>query len=105
VIALFLLFFLSGVSIARRTLDPFGRLLATGISFLIGLQALINLAVVSSALPNKGLALPFISYGGSNLTMLLLCTGILASVARHNDRDTAPEPDLQELGQPQPVAP
>lgn len=103
VIALFLLFFLSGVSIARQTADPFGRLLATGISFLIGLQAFINLGVVSSVLPNKGLALPFISSGGSNLAMMLLCTGLLVSVARTDDRARAPESELQELGQPEPA--
>jgi cell division protein FtsW len=104
VIAFFVLFFLSGVSIARQAGDPFGRLLATGISFLIGLQAFINVAVVSSALPNKGLALPFVSYGGSNLTMLLLCTGVLVSVARHSHRPIAPEADVQDLGQPETAA-
>lgn len=103
VITLFLLFFLSGVSIARQAPDPFGRLLATGISFLIGFQAFINLGVVSSALPNKGLALPFVSLGGSNLAMMLMCVGVLVSVARAGDREMAPDPGLQELGQPQPA--
>lgn len=101
VIILFLLYFLSGVSIARQASDPFGRLLATGMSFLVGLQAFINLGVVSSVLPNKGLALPFISFGGSNLAIMLLCTGILVSVARANECRVAPDPRLEELGQPQ----
>lgn len=103
VIGLFLLYFLSGVSIARQAADRFGQLLAAGITFLIGLQALINLGVVSSALPNKGLALPFISSGGSNLVVMLLCTGVLVSVARASDRQAAPDLDMQELGQPQPA--
>lgn len=81
VIGLFLTLFVAGVVAAWRAPDTFGMLLATGISFLIGLQALINLMVVSGAAPNKGLALPFISYGGSNLTMMLTCTGALVSVA------------------------
>ena len=63
-------------------------LLGSGISFLIGFQAFINIGVVTSALPNKGLALPFISYGGSNLLIMLTCVGILLSIAR---RSRAPE--------------
>jgi cell division protein FtsW len=49
---------------------------------LIGLQAFINIGVVTSALPNKGLPLPFISYGGSNLLAMLVCVGLLFSIAR-----------------------
>jgi cell division protein FtsW len=71
-----------GVYIARRSQDTFGLLLGSGISFLIGLQAAINIGVVTSALPNKGLPLPFISYGGSNLVAMLTCVGLLLSIAR-----------------------
>jgi len=60
-----------------------GFLLAAGLTFLIGLQAAINIGVVTSALPNKGLPLPFISYGGSNLLVMLVCVGLLFSIARH----------------------
>src|SRR6266480_7300827 len=76
------------VYIAWNSRDTFGMLLASGITFLIGFQAVINIGVVTSALPNKGLALPFISYGGSNLLMMLTCVGILLSIAR---RSRAPE--------------
>ena len=62
--------------------DTFGLLLGSGITFLIGLQAFINIGVVTSALPNKGLPLPFISYGGSNLLMVLVSVGLLLSIAR-----------------------
>ena len=58
-------------------------LLGFGITLLIGLQAAINIGVVTSALPNKGLPLPFISYGGSNLLAMLACVGLLLSIARH----------------------
>jgi cell division protein FtsW len=71
-----------GMYIASRARDAFGMLLASGITFLISLQALINIGVVTSALPNKGLPLPFISYGGSNLLAMLACVGLLVSVAR-----------------------
>ena len=78
----FVLIVICGVYIATHARDTFGMMLATGITFLIGLQAFINIGVVTSALPNKGLALPFISYGGSNLLAMLACVGVLFSVAR-----------------------
>lgn len=78
----FVLIVICGVYIATHARDTFGMMLATGITFLIGLQAFINIGVVTSALPNKGLALPFISYGGSNLLVMLACVGVLFSVAR-----------------------
>ncbi len=82
VVLLYVTLFGCGWYIAWRAPDPFGAYLATGITFLIGLQALFNIAVVSGALPNKGLSLPFISYGGSNLMMLLAGAGLLLRVAR-----------------------
>ncbi len=82
VIAAFVVIALCGLFIALRARDTFGTLLATGITLLISLQAAINIGVVTSALPNKGLPLPFISYGGSNLLAMLTCVGILMSVAR-----------------------
>ena len=82
VIVAFVAIILSGLYIAWRAPDTFGLLLGTGISLLIGLQAFINIGVVTSALPNKGLPLPFISYGGSNLLMMLTCVGVLLAIAR-----------------------
>ncbi|PWU15479.1 MAG: hypothetical protein C5B50_15385 [Verrucomicrobia bacterium] len=82
VVAAFLGVVVCGVCIAVHSSDTFGLLLGTGITFLIGLQAFINVGVVTSALPNKGLPLPFISFGGSNLMMMLLCVGVLLSIAR-----------------------
>ena len=71
-----------GLSIAWRASDAFGQLLVIGLTFLIGVQVFINVGVVTMVLPNKGLPLPFISYGGSNLVMLLASAGLILSVAR-----------------------
>ena len=79
----FVVIVICGIYIALHARDTFGFLLAAGLTFLIGLQAAINIGVVTSALPNKGLPLPFISYGGSNLLAMFTCVGILFSVARH----------------------
>jgi len=82
IIGAFVMIVICGLYIAVNAPDTFGMLLGCGISFLIGLQAFINIGVVTSALPNKGLPLPFISYGGSNLLMMLVCVGVLLSIAR-----------------------
>ena len=82
VVLAFVVLVICGVYIALHARDTFGFMLACGITFLIGLQAFINIGVVTSALPNKGLPLPFISYGGSNLLAMLGCVGLLFSVAR-----------------------
>lgn len=82
VLIAFLLITLCGMTIAWKARDRFGYFLATGITLLIATQACINIGVVTSALPNKGMSLPFISYGGSNLLMMLTMVGILISIAR-----------------------
>lgn len=93
VILTFVVFVICGLYIAGRARDTFGLLLASGLTILIGLQAAINIGVVTSALPNKGLPLPFISYGGSNLLAMLTCVGLLLSVARQvRVEDLAEEP-------------
>ena len=73
VIALFAIFVWRGVLIAMKAPDMYGSLLATGITSIIGLQALINIAVVTSSMPNTGMPLPFFSYGGTSL-LILLCS-------------------------------
>jgi cell division protein FtsW len=82
VLASFTGILLAGLFIAHRARDVFSRLLAAGITLLISLQAAINIGVATSSLPNKGISLPFISYGGSGLVVMLGCVGLLLSVAR-----------------------
>ena len=84
VLAAFIAIVLCGAMIAWNARDAFGMLLATGITFLLGIQAFINIGVVTGTLPNKGLALPFLSYGGSNLLAMSAAVGLLLSVARHS---------------------
>jgi cell division protein FtsW len=85
VVLVFVALVLSILFIARRARDLFGFYLASGIAFLIGLQAFINIGVVTSTLPNKGLPLPFVSYGGSNLFMMLVAIGLVLSVAARGE--------------------
>src|SRR5437867_6110431 len=94
VVLAFVTIVLCGIFIARNARDTFGLLLGSGVSFLIGLQAFINIGVVTSALPNKGLPLPFVSYGGSNLLVMLGSIGFLLSIARQARASEAlPVPD------------
>lgn len=72
----------SGLLIAAHAPDRFGKLLGTGLVLLIVVQALINMGVATGCLPNKGLPLPFVSYGGSNLCCCLLSIGILLNIYR-----------------------
>jgi cell division protein FtsW len=74
---------------ARR--DRFGFLLTFGLVFWIGLQAAGNVAVVTASVPTKGIALPFISLGGSSLVVLCVAVGLVYSVARHVDARAAAE--------------
>ncbi len=87
----FMVLIAAGVYVSTRAREHFGYLLGMGLVTLIGLQALINFAVVTSCMPNKGMPLPFISYGGTDLCVLLVCVGVLLSIARHAD---TPEPAL-----------
>ena len=96
VVAGFVIFILCGIYIAWHARDVFGLLLGSGITFLVGLQAFINIGVVTGALPNKGLPLPFISYGGSSLLLMLLAVGILISIARFGGPPVTEDEELEE---------
>ncbi|MBR4615617.1 MAG: cell division protein FtsW [Kiritimatiellae bacterium] len=88
VILLFVAFFILSVYIARKASDRFGRFLVVGMSFVIFFQAMFNLGVVCEALPTKGMALPFFSYGGTNLLSAFFAVGTILSVGIHSYRDS-----------------
>jgi len=82
VIALFAIYGWRGLRAAFSAPDNFGRLLALGITAMVIFQALINFAVVLGMVPTKGIPLPFISYGGSSLLVMLLATGVLLNISQ-----------------------
>ncbi len=84
VIALFIALLFRGFTVARRAPDVFSSLVVYGIMSHITLQAILNVAVVTDTIPNTGIALPFFSYGGSSLIMLMFEMGIVLSVSRHS---------------------
>jgi cell division protein FtsW len=88
VVFLFVVIIVCGMIIALHACDRFGLLLASGIVALLSLQAAVNIGVTTSLLPNKGLSLPFISYGGSNLIVYMFAIGILLSIYRQGVFDT-----------------
>lgn len=87
VLILFMLVIWRGVIIAMKTEDTFGSFLATGITALVAVQSLINIAVVTSSIPTTGITLPFISFGGTSLLFNMAGIGILLNISRHAKLD------------------
>jgi len=83
VIALFAFFVFRGFYIASKSPDKFGMLVCIGLTVQVGLQAFLNIAVVSNTIPNTGISLPFFSYGGTSLMMLLAQMGVILNISRH----------------------
>jgi cell division protein FtsW len=83
VLALFAVILWRGLRAAARCPNDFGRLLAVGLTSMLVGQALVNLSVVLSLLPTKGIPLPLISYGGSALLMEMVAVGILLNISQH----------------------
>ena len=84
VVLLFVAFFALSIYIARKASDRFGRFLVIGMAFIIFFQAMFNVGVVCKALPTKGMALPFFSYGGTNLLSAFFAVGTILSVGIHS---------------------
>ena len=85
VVILFSIFLWRGIRVAMKTQDPFARFLATGITAMVVVQALINISVVLGMMPTKGIPLPFISYGGSSLFITLASVGVLLNITQQNN--------------------
>ncbi|MGB7462789.1 MAG: putative lipid II flippase FtsW [Candidatus Acidiferrum sp.] len=82
VIALFAMYAWRGLRAAFNAPDAFGRMVALGVTAMVLFQALINFAVVLGMMPTKGIPLPFVSYGGSSLLVMLLATGVLLNISQ-----------------------
>jgi cell division protein FtsW len=89
VITLFLVYGWRAMRAAFNAPDAFGRLLALGVTAMVLCQSLINFAVVLGMVPTKGIPLPFVSYGGSSLLVMLLATGVLLNIAHQGSSDNA----------------
>jgi cell division protein FtsW len=87
VISLFAVYAWRGLRASFNAPDSFGRMLALGATAMVLFQALINFAVVLGMMPTKGIPLPFVSYGGSSLLVMLLATGVLLSVAHQGSNN------------------
>ena len=87
VIALFIALLWRGLAIAKRAPDKFSALLVTGLVAKVTIQALLNIAVVTTTIPTTGIALPFFSYGGTALIMQLAEMGIVLSVSRYSSQE------------------
>jgi cell division protein FtsW len=90
-LAAFVLLVVRGLTIAHRTRDRFGSMLAAGLTCMIGIQALMNIAVVTSSVPATGVPLPFISYGGSSLLFVMLAIGLILNISQHPTVQSAAE--------------
>jgi cell division protein FtsW len=90
VVFLFVVIIVCGIMIALHARDRFGLLLGCGIVSLLALQAAVNIGVTTSLLPNKGLPLPFISYGGSNLAACMFAIGVLVNIYRQGILEPPP---------------
>ena len=78
-----------GIKVAMDAPDRFGMLLASGITAMIAIQVVLNIAVVTSSMPATGVTLPFISYGGNALWMFMFCMGVLLNISRHRRPDAS----------------
>lgn len=84
IISLFLVFLWRGIRIAQRAPDKFGELLAVGIVAWIVCQAFINISAITGLIPLTGIPLPFISFGGTSLAVLMAAVGVLLNISRHS---------------------
>jgi len=96
VVVLFGLFFWRAARISVRAESPFGTYLGLGIACMIILQAFVNMSMVVSLLPTKGLPLPFVSVGGSSMIMTMIAVGILLNISSHARGHTTPRNGIHD---------
>lgn len=84
IIILFAMLVWRGIVVSLKAKDKFGMLLGVGLTFQIGLQVILNIMVVTNTIPNTGISLPFFSYGGTSLIMLLAEMGVVLSISRNS---------------------
>ncbi len=87
-LAIFIFLIFSGIKIAASAPDKFSRVLAMGITVWIGSQVFLNVGSMVAVIPLTGIPLPFISYGGTSLTMVLIATGILLNISRYAKKES-----------------
>lgn len=97
VILLFIIFIWLGILVVVRCRDCFGQLLAAGIVLAIGIQAALNIGVVTVVLPTKGIPLPFVSSGGTSMLLSAVAVGVLLNIARQSPKLTAGVADTPDL--------
>lgn len=100
ILALLTFIILKGFAVARKCQDPFGTLMAVGISSMLAIQALVNLGGMSGLIPITGVTLPFISYGGSSMLLLMIAMGILVNIsmfANFKRKYPAKEPEASNV--------
>lgn len=91
VIGLFVFLIISAIKVAMNAKDIYGRLLATGITLVIAIQAIINIAVVTGSMPVTGVPLPFISTGGTSLLINLVAMGVLLNISKQGKKNRVSE--------------
>lgn len=89
ILLLFAMLIWRGIVLSMRAKDKFGALLGIGLTVQVGLQVILNIAVVTNTIPNTGISLPFFSYGGTSLMMLLAQMGIILSISRTSSLEKA----------------
>lgn len=87
VLILFLIFIWRGIKVSMNAPDVFGSLVAVGVTSLVAVQVLVNVAVVTSSMPVTGMPLPFFSYGGTSLVFLMFGVGILLNISKYSNYD------------------
>src|ERR1043166_3544624 len=103
--ALFVVLAWRGFLIAWRAPDIFARLFATGLTCMLTIQTLVNIAVVTNSLPYTGVTLPLVSFGGSSTVISLIAIGLLLNISRHPSVAADSEPEDEDEPPPAPEPP